>query len=97
MTSKLPACCLAADGDPLAKILYAVYNRSGDASTAGLNFQGKPCPEWAELPENVRAKWKAVATLVEEAADLWVAVDLTLVESALYQMECEGRGDTSDA
>jgi len=94
---KLPECCLASEGDPLAKILYAVYNRGGDASTAGLNFQGKPCPEWTELPENVRAKWEAVAALVLDASDVWAVADLTLVESALYQLEHRGRGDTSDA
>ena len=59
--SPMPDCCFALDDASLAERLYAAYNRGGDAATAGLNFQGDPCPVWADLPENVRAKWEAVA------------------------------------
>ncbi len=58
----LPACCHAPDDAPLAHRLYAAYNRGGDPETSGLNYQSKPCPEWSDLPENVRAKWGEVAT-----------------------------------
>lgn len=44
----------------LAERLYCAYNRGGDPSTAGLNYQGKECPAWSDLPENIRAKWEAV-------------------------------------
>lgn len=59
--SDLPACCFADQYAPLAEQLYAAYNRGGDESTAGLNFQGNPCPAWDDLPPNVKAKWDAVA------------------------------------
>lgn len=40
---------------------YEAYNAGGDPATAGLNFRGDPCPAWADLPDNVRAKWDAAA------------------------------------
>lgn len=55
----LPACCYAPDGAGLAHELYAAYNRGGERK--GLNFQGNPCPEWQNLPEDVREKWCVVA------------------------------------
>lgn len=61
----VPACCMAREGDGLAAELYAAYNRGGDPKTAGLNYAGQPCPEWSDLPVNVRAKWEAVASHVE--------------------------------
>lgn len=60
----LPACCGHLPTDPVAKKLYAAYNRGGDLATAGLNYRGEPCPTWEELPENVRAKWEAVAAII---------------------------------
>lgn len=60
-STDLPPCCHSPEDAPLAHRLYAAYNRGGDPETAGLNFRGDPCPEWGELPENVRAKWEAVA------------------------------------
>lgn len=59
-----PLCCIPTDGASIAEILYCTYNRGGDHRTAGLNFAGDPCPIWAELPANVRAKWVAVAMAV---------------------------------
>ncbi len=58
---EFPDCCYADPGDELAAHLYAAYNRAGDPATAGLNYQGKPCPEWSDLPENIREKWRAAA------------------------------------
>lgn len=57
---QLPACCTPST-PALDDQLYAAYNRGGDPSTAGLNYQGNPCPEFADLPPNIRAKWAAVA------------------------------------
>lgn len=56
-----PACCCPTLGGSLAEYLYAAYNAGGDPVTAGLNYRGEPCPVWADLPENVRAKWEATA------------------------------------
>ena len=62
--NELPACCYALDSAPLAERMYAAYNAAGDPTTAGLNYQGRPCPTWAELPENIRAKWEGAAGAV---------------------------------
>jgi hypothetical protein len=68
----LPPCCTpqlplyAPSRERLAERCYTVYNAGGDPATAGLNFQGKPCPVWAELPENVKAKWLAVADDIQQ-------------------------------
>lgn len=61
MSKTLPDCCTPFEYADLAERLYCAYNRGGDPATAGLNYQGKPCPVWTELPENIRAKWEAVA------------------------------------
>lgn len=61
MSDPLPPCCFADASASLAQRLYAAYNRGGPADRAGLNFEGKPCPEWDALPGAVRAKWDAVA------------------------------------
>lgn len=50
-----------------AKKLYEAYKAGGDPATANKNYQGLLCPEWEDLPENIRAKWKAVAELSESA------------------------------
>jgi hypothetical protein len=60
-----------------AQALYYAYNAGGDPATAGLNFRGEPCPAWADLPDNVRAKWCAafegacefITGVVEEETD----------------------------
>ena len=39
-----------------AQLLYDAYI----ASSGGLNYEGKPCPAWAELPEAIRTHWRAV-------------------------------------
>lgn len=57
----LPDCCYATENANLAEAMYAAYNAAGDPATAGLNYQGKPCPTWADLPENIRAKWEGAA------------------------------------
>lgn len=57
----LPPCCTPRADASLAEILYCAYNRGGDPATAGLNYQGLPCPNWQELTPNVRAKWEAAA------------------------------------
>lgn len=71
--SELPACCTPTDGATLAETLYCAYNAGGDPATAGLNYQGKPCPTWLELPPNVRAKWEATAAVRVDSTDLITA------------------------
>lgn len=55
--SRLPDCCFPSKHAALAERMYCAYNRGGDPDTAGLNYAGKPCPVWADLPGNVKAKW----------------------------------------
>ena len=43
-----------------AEMLYNAYNAGGDPAPATLNYQGKPCPAWDDLPENIQNKWKSV-------------------------------------
>jgi hypothetical protein len=57
----LPPCCCAPKGAEIAHRMYAAYNRAGDPATAGLNYQGRPCPTWDELPRNIRDKWRFAA------------------------------------
>jgi hypothetical protein len=57
----LPACCTPSPDACLAERLYCAYNAAGDPATAGRNYAGAPCPTWAELPPNVRTKWRAAA------------------------------------
>ena len=38
---------------------YALYNRAGE--NPGLNYRGEPCPQWQDLPADVRAKWNFLA------------------------------------
>ena len=42
-----------------AREAYNAYNAGGDPATANKNFRGEPCPEWDDLPQNVRDKWVA--------------------------------------
>ena len=62
----MPPCCYALESEPLAKRLYAAYNRGGPENTRGLNYQGLPCPTWEELPAAVREKWENVAHFVTD-------------------------------
>ncbi len=42
--------------EEIAKVLYDAYVKQ----SGGLNYQGKPCPLWADLPEAIRENWRAV-------------------------------------
>ena len=48
-----------------AERAYENYNAGGDPATANKNYRGEPCPAWADLPENVRAKWRAAVAADE--------------------------------
>lgn len=61
-----PACEIPDRGSPAGAWLYAWYNRGGDPATAGLTFNGAPCPSWDDLTDNVRAKWNAAAEAAQE-------------------------------
>jgi hypothetical protein len=52
-----------------ARRLYDAYNAGGDPATAGLNYRGEPCPAWADLPPNIRAKWEAAAAVAHSVAE----------------------------
>jgi hypothetical protein len=47
----------AITGRDIARELYEAYI----AHSGGLNYQGKPCPAWADLPQAIRDHWEAVA------------------------------------
>ena len=38
-----------------ARTAYEAYVKD----TGGLNYQGNPCPKWAELPLKIQHAWKA--------------------------------------
>lgn len=63
--STRPACVKPAPGAEQGAFLYAAYNSAGDQATAGLSWDGKFCPAWADLPVNVREKWNAAAAVWE--------------------------------
>lgn len=63
--------------DKGAKALYDAYNAGGDPATANKNYRGEPCPDWADLPDNVREKWACAydAALALEAVTVLNIVD----------------------
>jgi len=67
----MPPCCYAPPDAPLAHLMYAAYNAAGEKK--GLTWDGKPCPIWDALTDDVRAKWEAAAG---EAEAYWkIALD----------------------
>lgn len=57
-----------------ARAAYNAYNAGGDPATANKNFRGEPCPEWDDLPQNIRDKWIAATAPASETLDnacLW--------------------------
>ena len=41
----------------LAEIMYQAYGEQA----GWVNFQGRPMPQWAKLPEHIKACWEAAA------------------------------------
>lgn len=70
--------------DEGAKALYEAYNAGGDPDTANKNYCGEPCPEWADLPANIREKWAAAFD-----ASLIITVD------AAFDDDCDDQSDTT--
>lgn len=68
-----------------AKALYEAYNAGGDPATAGLNFRGEPCPEWADLPENVREKWRAAYRSAQGVTAAAPTLEALMVEVQAWQ------------
>ena len=66
----VPACCTPTTDASVAEKLYCLYNAGGDPDTAGLNYEGKSCPVWVDLPPNVRAKWEAVAAAISQGSSI---------------------------
>ncbi len=48
------------DEEALAKAAYEAYGQS----TGGLNYQGLPMPEWADLGDKIQAAWRAASAAV---------------------------------
>lgn len=75
MERDLPACCHPSEGADLAEQFYCAYMRGGAPERAGLAWDGRPCPTWAELHERsagndgaaqgVIDKWEAVVEAME--------------------------------
>ena len=73
-STTLPTCCYPRLEAETAEHLYCAYQRGGPPERAGLAWDGRPCPTWAELlakqeagdagASGVVAKWRAVAELV---------------------------------
>lgn len=71
LCAEMPDCCWAEPTASAAERLYAAYNRGGPSSRAGLAWDGRPVPTWAELvaradsgdagAAGVVAKWRAVS------------------------------------
>ena len=53
----------------VARAAYNAYNAGGDPATANKNFRGEPCPEWDDLPQNIRDKWIAAMKPSTETLD----------------------------
>lgn len=50
------------DIETIAREAYEAYGHS----TGGKNFQGDPMPEWGDLPDAIRAAWRAAVERVME-------------------------------
>lgn len=48
-----------ADVEAAARRAYAAYNEAGPPESAWKTFDGRPVPQWDDLPERVREKWRA--------------------------------------
>lgn len=74
MELDLPACCYPSEDAGLAEQLYCAYMRGGIPARAGLSWDGRPCPTWADLHERAAGndgaaqgvidKWEAVVVAV---------------------------------
>ncbi len=52
-----------------ARAAYNAYNAGGDPATANKNYRGDPCPEWDDLPQNIRDKWVAAVQPLSNSLD----------------------------
>lgn len=72
--SALPNCCTPSPDAERAEILYCLYQTGGPPERAGLAWDSRPCPTWADLvtraesgdagAQGVIAKWRHVAEWV---------------------------------
>lgn len=79
VTAMVPECCWAAEDASAQERLYAAYNLGGHVDRAGIAWDKRPCPTWAELLQRahdgepgaaaVIAKWEAVAQSVDQMGD----------------------------
>ena len=71
----LPECCTPSPNADRAETLYCLYQTGGPPERAGLAWDGRPCPTWADLTKRadegdtgavgVIAKWRYVAAWTE--------------------------------
>jgi hypothetical protein len=80
---------------PLAKSARTAYE-AYVKDTGGLNYEGKPCPKWAELPPKIQHAWKAavmplmnelqgaISDMLEETRE-----SMTTIQGVLVDMQKE--------
>ena len=80
---------------PLTKSARTAYE-AYVADTGGLNYQGNPCPKWADLPPKIQHAWKAaVMPLINEfqsaVSDMVVETNetVTTIKDVLQDMQKE--------
>lgn len=71
----LPECCTPSPGADRAETLYCLYQIGGPPERAGLAWDGRPCPTWADLvaraesgdagAQGVVAKWEHVGEWIK--------------------------------
>lgn len=49
----------------LAKLAYESYVKDA----GGLNYEGKPCPKWDDLPQAIQQHWKVAVEAVRGAIE----------------------------
>ena len=64
-----------------ARAAYNAYNAGGDPATANKNFRGEPCPEWDDLPQNIRDKWVAATAASGDAVTVFADNCLFVAQS----------------
>lgn len=57
----LPPCCRLGETPVRAEVLYVTHVRAG--SRPGRDAKGEPLPAWADLTDDDRARWDAVARI----------------------------------
>jgi hypothetical protein len=77
-----PALELPNSDGPFPQLAYRAYVKF----TGGLNYQGKPCPAWPDLPEKIRGAWAAATLAVRNEHDSRLNVDLDWLDGSTEEL-----------